>query len=701
MIDPITFSIIRHRLYRVVDEAVITLKNVSGSAITNEGHDLMVSLYRADGSLLMGGVGFLHHLTSAAEACKSIIRRFEGNIHEGDVYLLNDPYTAALHTSDVYLVAPIHYEGKLVAWSACFVHVYDIGATNPGGFCPDAENIYTEGFSSPGLRLVDRGEINTDIMDTFLNMVRSPEMVALDINSMIACNHVAKERMLSLVEKYGYDIFDEACVTLIKQSEQKLRERLSELPDGQWQSRQYLSVKSEVAKVMLTMTKDGDSLTFDFSGSSPQSQYAINCTKWASLGGLFAPLFPLLCYDITWNEGVIKPVTMIAPEGTVVNCTRPAPVSVATVGAIQSVNNAACSAIGKMLNKHEKYKQEATAVWHANHFAVFLFGRNQHNRQAIGILTETFAGAGGARSFADGIEVGGEIPNPISRMANVETTEYTFPVRYMFRRRLKDSGGAGRYRGGVGMELAILPHDAPDGGMHYVVSGKGSQFPMSDGLNGGYPGAPNAYVWVHNDSLKKDDKAKASFASNYDDMPGEKEAIDWGVFPLMDDDALYVRWNGGGGYGDPLMRPPEEVCHDVNNGLVSHKFAETLYGVALDSNNTVDEATTVELRDTILSQRKTEAGTSGKNNQSSDGTEDTCTSANCNMFIENPANTNENWKAKAILQETVMNTLGNPYSTGDQVLLRSFICKSCGLLLDTEVAIKEDNFLDDRVAVNT
>lgn len=134
--DPITFSIIRHRLFRVVDEAVITLKHISGTAITNEGHDLMVSLYRADGSLLMGGVGFLHHLTSAAEACKAIIRRFAGQIHEGDVYLLNDPYTAALHTSDIYLVAPIHHKGALVGWSACFVHVYDIGAMNPGGFGP-------------------------------------------------------------------------------------------------------------------------------------------------------------------------------------------------------------------------------------------------------------------------------------------------------------------------------------------------------------------------------------------------------------------------------------------------------------------------------------------------------------------------------------------------------------------------------------
>ena len=329
--DPITFSIIRHRLFRVVDEAVITLKHISGTAITNEGHDLMVSLYRADGSLLMGGVGFLHHLTSAAEACKAIIRRFEGQINEGDVYLLNDPYTAALHTSDIYLVAPIHHEGTLVGWSACFVHVYDIGAMNPGGFSPDSRDIYTEGISSPGIKIIDRGEMRQDVMDTLLNMVRSPEMVMLDMRSMIACNNVARDRMLALIGKYGYETVDEACKTLIEQSETLLRARLRELPDGQWQSRQYMDVKGEIFKVLLTMTKKDDTLTFDFTGSSPQANFAINCTKWASLGGLFAPLFPLLCYDITWNEGVIRPITMIAPEGTVVNCTRPAPVSVATV----------------------------------------------------------------------------------------------------------------------------------------------------------------------------------------------------------------------------------------------------------------------------------------------------------------------------------------------------------------------------------
>ncbi|NNM01014.1 MAG: hydantoinase B/oxoprolinase family protein [Gammaproteobacteria bacterium] len=678
--DPITFSIIRHRLFRIVDEAVITLKNVSGSAITNEGHDLMVSLYRADGSLLMGGVGFLHHLTSAAEACKAIIRRFSGRIEEGDVYLLNDPYTAALHTSDVYLVAPVHFEGELVGWSACFVHVYDIGAKNPGGFCPDADSIYIEGFSSPGIRLVRGGVVNQDVMDTLLNMVRSPEMVALDISSMIACNNVARERMLALIEKYGMEQVDEACKNLIELSETQLRARLRELPDGRWQSRQYLNVGDEVSRVLLTMTKQDDTLHFDFTGSSPQSAHAINCTKWASLGGLFAPLFPLLCYDITWNEGVIRPITMTAPEGSIVNCTRPAPVSVATVGAIQSVNNAACAAIGKCLASSEKYRREATAVWHANHFAIFKFGRNQHNRDAIGILTETFAGAGGARTFADGVEVGGEVPNPISRMANIETIENAFPVLYRYRRLYRDSGGPGYYRGGAGMELALTPHDAPDGGIHYVVSGKGAMFPMSDGLAGGYPGAPNAYVWHHGNGAGND----------------AAQAVDWGVFPLMGHDTLEVRWNGGGGVGDPLKRPAGSVAADVNSGLVSAAAAREVYGVVLKDDGEVDDAATGQLRGERLAARA--AGASGEDarDRASAAVNLKLISANgstevvCAQCDHHLAAAGQAWKLHATATETALGDKMAAYTVDGDVHLREYACPHCGVLLDSEIAYQAD-----------
>lgn len=600
--DPITFSIVRHRLFRVIDEAVITLKHVSGSAITNEGHDLMVSLYRADGSLLMGGVGFLHHLTSAAEACKAVIRRFEGDIGEGDVFLTNCPYTAALHTSDIYLVAPIHHGGRLVAWSACFVHVYDIGAMVPGGFSPDSRDIFTEGFSSPGVRLVEGGRIRRDVMDTVLNMVRAPEMVALDLSSMIAANNVARERMVALIDKYGRAPVDRACAMLVDQSETLFRARLRELPDGRWESRQYFDIEGETYRVLLAMTKEGDSLAFDFTGSSPQSRYGINCTYWASWGGFFAPLFPLLCYDIVWNDGVIRPVSMIAPEGTIVNCTRPAPVSLATVGAIQSVNNAACTCISKMLSASETYAGEATAVWHGSHFAIFLFGLNQRRQEAIGILTETFGGAGGARGRADGIDVGGEIPNPIGRMANVETTEAAFPVRYLFRRARPDTGGPGRYRGGNGIEFALAPHDAPEGGIDYVVSGKGTEFSMSEGLGGGYAGAPCAFRRVRNGETARAGANVEPHPLSLEEMTGVKEAVSWGVFPLREKDALYVRSDGGGGLGDPLARPPEQVRADVEAGAVSAAVASGVYGVVL-ADGAVDAPATEARRRSLRAAR--------------------------------------------------------------------------------------------------
>lgn len=600
--DPITFEIIRHRLFRVVDEAVITLKHVSGSAITNEGHDLMVSLYSAKGELLMGGVGFLHHLTSASQACKHIIRNFEGDIFEGDVFLLNDPYTAALHTSDVYLVAPIHYEGELVAWSACFVHVYDIGALNPGGFSPDSTDVFTEGFSSPGIKLVDRGRIRHDVLNTMLNMVRSSEMVALDIRSMIACNNVARERMTELVDKYGVAQVDDACRRLVSQSEERLRARLRELPDGQWQSRQFLELKGERFRVELTMTKTGDELTFDFSGSSPQTAYGVNCAYWAAWGGMFAPIFPLLCYDITWNEGVIRPIRMIAPEGTIVNCTRPAPVSVATVGAIQSVNNASVTCISKMLSASETLADEATAVWHGSHVALFLFGKNQRNEDAIGIMTETFGGAGGARSFADGIDVGGEVPNPISRMANVEQMESEFPVLYLFRRMMPDSGGAGQYRGGMGAEYAIVPHGSPAGGIGFVISGKGITCPMSEGLAGGLPGGPSNYVKVKN--VLSGPSNRGPLPASLDEMVGQSERISWGLYGLDADDGLYVRWNGGGGFGDPLAREVAAVETDLRLGAVSADSALRLYGVVADPvSGRVDQAATAERRQQMRDDR--------------------------------------------------------------------------------------------------
>jgi N-methylhydantoinase B len=175
-------------------------------------------------------------------------------------------------------------------------------------------------------------------------------------------------------------------------------------------------------------------------------------------------------------------------------------------------------------------------------------------------------------------------------MANVETVEASFPVRYLFRRRAIDSGGPGTFRGGTGGELAIVPHKAPAGGLDYVISGKGARHPMSEGLAGGYPGAPNSYLWVH--APEDETGSPPDSAPTVEAIPGEPERVSWGVYPLRGRDALYVRWNGGGGWGDPLERDPGAVARDVREGLVSPEAALLAYGVALTAAGEGDDEAT-------------------------------------------------------------------------------------------------------------
>ena len=264
--------------------------------------------------------------------------------------------------------------------------------------------------------------------------------------------------MHELYADYGVDVVEAVSEELIRQSEQLVRRRLSELPDGEWRVREYIDMPGANAKVELTATKEGDTLTYDFTGSSPQVELGVNCSYWATWGGLFAPIFPLLAWDVTWNEGVTRPIKLIAPEGTIVNCIRPAPISIATVGTIQIVNNLSTLALSKLFGASEKYSRRATAVWHGSHAHVETHGFTADGEFFVAPLTDTFAGAAGARAFADGVDLGGEIPNIVSRWANAESQELNTPITYLFRRAVPDSGGPGKFRGGVCHEYAFTPN---------------------------------------------------------------------------------------------------------------------------------------------------------------------------------------------------------------------------------------------------
>jgi N-methylhydantoinase B len=700
-VDPVTFTIVRHRLVRVTEEAVAALKRVSGSPITNEAHDLMVALYTRDGELLTGGVGFLHHYVGASQAAKHVLADFHGDIHDGDVFLLNDPYTAAFHPPDVYIITPIFFDEELVAICANFVHVNDIGAIDPGGFSPNATSVYQEGFQTPGLKLVDRGETRRDVLNTMLNMSRDPGMLELDLRSQIAANNVAKERIRALITEYDREIFATVCRELIEQSRKKFRRRLLEIPDGMWEARQYLDSEAEerVYRISLRLEKKGASLTFDFEGTDPQSRRGYNCTYWTTLGAVVAPMFVILCHDMTWNDGIIREVKIRAPEGSLVNARRPAPISISTVATVQIVNCLSTLALSKMVASCEAGRDRATAVW-CGHDAPAMVEVVRNNQSLIDVFTDSFGGAGGARSFADGIDLGGVLPNLVSRWGNVERHESHLPLVYLYRRLVPDSGGPGKYRGGLGHEYAVAPvgPDAFDA-IHLVTFGRATTFPPSTGLAGGYPGCTVEYLLYRETRLWE---TGGRFPPALPDLDAKRtERCPWGVHDLRYGDVFYVRMPGSGGYGDPLERDPDRVARDLAQGKITAASAREIYGIAVGRNGDVDSS----LRQAILAARLAAgnrrdafapppSGGATRYRLSenlrivrSGDAEALLECARCSTVL---APLGRDWKRAVARSERPWSTAGAAGDSPEAFCLREFSCPGCGALLDVEVTRRDD-----------
>lgn len=699
--DPVTFEIVRNKLQQVMEEGMDALKNVSGSPTTNEGHDLMVSLYRADGGLMMGGVGFLHHLTSAAQAVQHVLREFSDDpgIDEGDVYMLNDSYTAALHPPDIYIISPIYWEGVRRGFVANFVHATDIGAVDPGGFSPNARNCYQEGFVTKGLKIVERHKVRRDVVETYLNQVREPGLVALDLKSQLAANHAAIERMHALYAEFGPDTVDAVSETLIQQSDRLLRARLRELPDGTWRVRQYVDWPDRLHVVNVAMTKQDDTLTFDYTGTGPQSELGVNDSYWSTLGATFSPIYPLLAWDMTWNEGLMGPVSVIAPEGSLVNCSKPAPISVATVAVIKVVNDVASLLIGRMLAASERYRDRAMAVWDGVHSAISMVGEDASGAPFIAYSTDAFAGSGGAAATRDGVDIGGEIPNGFSRWANAETHELGAPLAYLYRRAVPDSGGPGKYRGGVTHEFAFRAHDASADGMTLIVMTKGLAAPLSIGISGGYPGCLTGSEIIRDANVAEmpDDYASTSGAT--------RETAAWGDYQLRPGDVFYHRFQGGGGYGDPLDRDPEHVRFDVRRGLVSEAAGREIYGVVLVG-GVVDEAQTTDRRLAIRADRlgrtvdpavATRASIADSHRPLGEYLQLTDAGAQCTWCGATFAPPGTPWKLAAARVERPLSAAGAFRESAAGLVLRQYACPECATVIETDVALPGDDPVHDDV----
>lgn len=621
-VDPVRFEIYVHRLVSISEEGRIALQKVCASPIVVQGGECMSAFYAADGTTIHTASGHLRFAAGCEDAVKAVLKVYSKNpgIHDGDQFYLNDPYVASTHVYDQMIVKPIFHNKKLVAWTASMTHTADTGGILRGG----STEIFHEGVRTSGIKLVEGGVLRKDIFNMLTEQCRDPNYVGLDLKSRIAANNVCARGFLQLAEKYGIDFINAANRKLIADSEAMARARLRSLPDGVWRSIVHASVTNvgngdaKPIRVICTMTKRGDGITFDFDGSSAQNEDAGNLTLVGSWGQLFVALSSQLFWNIPWNGGMARPVIMKIPEGSFLNCRYPAACGDApALGG--SMTAAASECIAKMLYA-AGLEEDVNASWYGSGGAgessnnggpgFFYGGHNQHGLPVGQGLYDMHASGFGAAPYRDGVSTGGHMNNPSVGIADIENIELQYPLVYLSRNHLIDSGGFGKYRGGLGLQRIIMVYGTSNLTVNYSPY---HGIPGGWGLFGGYPMGIGGHKLVIEPSDLKDKLSKSRYPIAYSDVRNWGNVMAPKLPPLqrlkIPEFFLIADPVGvGSGYGDPLDRAPDMVLRDILNFDVSPEWAAKVYGVVVTSDPPqVSETETQQRRAAIRKQRLKDA----------------------------------------------------------------------------------------------
>ncbi|HXY44262.1 MAG TPA: hydantoinase B/oxoprolinase family protein [Acidimicrobiales bacterium] len=606
-LDPITFEILSSRLAAINDEAAMTMRLVSGSPVANEAYDMNVGLMDAKGDCIAIGMYISIHALALSHTVRELLATYseDPGIRPGDVFMSNDPYVGACHQMDVVVVAPIFSGSVLVGWTGSTVHQIDLGGPVEGQVQLGATSIWGEQPIFPPVKILDRGEFRRDVEQGYLRRTRLPHLTGLDLKAMIAGCNVAVERVQALIERYGLETVLAAIEGITEATATRFRARLRELPDGTWTHRGYIEY-DKVYPVVVSMTKEGDRLVFDFSESAEQAPAVINCTRPACVGATIAAVLPYLCFDMPWSPaGLSKAIDVRTKEGTVVHAAWPAGVSKATTTGSFMATISASVCLAKMLASSEFHLDQFMATWMGGLYVEDVFGVDQRGEFFGAAFLDAMAGGSGARAFADGLDAGGFLDSPSSIIANVEDYEYSYPVLYLYRRIQPDTGGAGKYRGGNTLSMMYVPHDV-DRIETKIMHAIGTWQPGSSGIAGGYPSCTNQFV------IKRDTNVWALLEEGYipaelDDLEGDTEIYDESIVKTSQGrhDVYRCVAMGGGGYLDPIERDPDAVARDVANGVLTPRYAHDRYGVVMDGvGKAADLAATEERREVIRLERR-------------------------------------------------------------------------------------------------
>jgi len=573
--DPITFSVILSRFDAIVNEMTRVLEKSAWTSILALAHDYSCGIYDAVPRQISMYDALPIHTTSLHIGVREIAESFEGDIHPGDVFLFNDPYSGNTHVGDYVTAAPVFSEGKLVFWSVTKGHQMDTGAYIPSSVVSSALDVYQEGVTIPPMRMVEKGAMREDFLRLLLANLRYADLVEGDLRAQVGSIEKARQRLEELCEEYGTEVVLSYVDEIIAYAGRRTGQEIAAMPDGTYEAEGWIDSDgfgTEHIPVRVAVTIDGEDVKVDYSGSGPQAKGGANGSYATSQAAGAVPFLYYIDPDIPHNHGVIEHVEVVTEEGTVCHAKFPASTSVATIVPSDLMQD--CVNRAMVAAMPERVPAGGTRCGNIPQFA----GNGPDGESPWGFMLFNNAGAGGAAKGNDGwplwynqAALGGMKIQPIEQL------ELLYPVRIERWEIDADSMGFGQWLGGPGNACAVRPLSDE---MVTITFGDAAANPPHGAMGGEAGSGGGQYV--------------------EDEPTGKRRYVSAsGAFTVDHTHEVYVGVStGGGGWGNPHERDPEKVRIDARDGIVSRAAAAEVFGVVLsdDDDPRVDEVATAAKR---------------------------------------------------------------------------------------------------------
>ena len=581
--SPVTVSVLEHALFEVTQEMTQALFRTSRSPILVEAKDFGCAITNAKGEVVAISVGLPIHSVGLDLSVQACLRYFGDEIYPGDIFFLNDalaPHYASGHYADFVTLMPVFYKDEMMFWTVERGHQADTGNALPGAGNVKARTMYEEGLKVPPVKLFERGKRREDMWGIIFRQLRMQATIAGDLHAAIGSVKTGAKRLIELIEKHGLQTMRDGTVDMLEYTETLMRAEIEKLPDGSYSAERWTDgdVAGGPYRLFVTVTIKGDSIIVDWTGSSPQSAGACNSALGNTTAASMTAILPTIARRLPINGGCFRPIKVIAPGGSIVNPLAPAAVNLGTTHPFNEILNCMWGALA------QASPEKAIGDW-SRCSGTIVTGTDPRTKEMFSGIEFHSGGGGGATWGTDGwsfMNYGNALGGGAAE--EHEIYETTYPHMLLYHRLAKDSGGPGKWRGGLGVEVAWVS-EAP---------GENILLPYADGFRTGVEGACGGMGPVE----------EAEFGySHLIKFDGSKViTTQKDLFYYEQGDTFYFRTNGGGGVGPPLERDIEAVKLDVMNEMISIGHARKYYGVVFKDESwpyTVDYEATKKLREKI------------------------------------------------------------------------------------------------------